>query len=255
MKSEILEKIGIKVKNEDNIIKFLPALSIVNNDSLDSKIKILKFHKIPISKLSQIKIFGLDSSELERRITVSKSNNFFAKIVLNPLLLLETSMFSLKKTKTYEPVKRIKVVPVKEKKSVEFIDYLTTSDEFDNLIEDSEIDLSLIDFQPEEKINNTSVILKHQINSYISEESYDRFEKLSSMVNKIIQTIDFNLGGIISNVDDNIMKLIVDGNYTDFEILYKALTYNCEINHLESAKLLDVIKIILSNQDVYERTV
>lgn len=246
MKSEVLEKLGIKVKNPDNVIKFLPILSIVDNSSLENKIKILKFHKIPIVKLSQIKIFALESSELERRITISKSNNFFTEVILNPLTLLDFKKYTLKKVKS-APIKKTIDVPVVKEPSVEFIDTLDLDSEFDSLLDDCIADLNrdeveyLGDF-----LGNTKVIFTNPINSLVSEEEYERYETLSSLVNNVLQAVDFNLVSRIGSIDDNIMKLILDGHYSNFDILFKSLSYNSDLSRLEQVKLTEVIKIFLT---------
>ena len=94
---KIVNELGISIKDLDNVTKFMPILVIINDDNLSNKIKIFKFHKIPFTRLSQIKVLSLSSSELERRITISKSNNFFVNVMNNPLVLLESSRYSFKK--------------------------------------------------------------------------------------------------------------------------------------------------------------
>lgn len=109
MWKEVVNKLGINVKNNDDIIKFLPVITLINNNDFDHKVKILQFHKIPIRRLAQIKILTLAKEELERRITISKSNKFFVDVINEPLTLLDINRFSLKK---YKPiVKKVIAMP------------------------------------------------------------------------------------------------------------------------------------------------
>lgn len=263
MKSEVLEKIGIKVKNPDNVIKFLPILSIIDNESLENKIKILKFHKIPISKLSQLKILALESSELERRITVSKSNNFFTEVILNPLILMNVKKFKLnkikeKKIEVYKPVEnKIKMIPIKieepvvfeEKINVDKIITNTIEDEFDKLLSECTVEQEEVEFLEHAEESNEVISNNFFTGCALSEEDYDRYEKLSNLVNNILQTIDFNLVSRIMMVDENLTSLILENKYSDYEILLGVLSYNSDLTSEEGLKLRQVISMIINNNE------
>lgn len=222
MKSEVLERIGIKVKNADNLIKFIPILIIIDNDSLEDKLKILKFHKIPIIKFIQIKVLALDSRELERRITISKSNNFFTEVMLEPLTLLDLNRFSLKKQKTVSFNTKVIPVPFREDKKIEFIELANDEDEFDKILNDTIVNFSPKIKEPESMINTSNIEI-NQIDKMVSEQNYERYERLNGHLLNILKNIEVISSNKLIDLDDYLMTLVVDFNYTDEEILRKVV--------------------------------
>lgn len=248
MNNEILKTLGIKVKNTDNITKFLPVLSIINNLSLDAKIKILKFHKIPISKLSQLKILALESSELERRITISKSNNFFPEIILEPLKLLDITRYSLKKTKKIT-VNKVIDIPVKKEDKTEFIEFLGEEEFTDLIISEEKVEQNLeeeVEFLDFLEPSRKPEVFEND-DLFMTEEHFEKYEKLSLLITDILEFLDFDLTNRMSYVDENLIKYVVAG-CNDFEILYKALSFCANLNSDEDYKLVDAIRKMVTMQ-------
>lgn len=258
MWNEILKKIGVNIKNEDNIVKFTPVLSIINDSNLDNKIKILKFHKIPILKLSQLKVFAHNSEELERRITISKSNNFFVDVMNDPLLLLDSSKYCFQKKiieavspgyKTINP----NMTPAKLKAADEVIEE-KKSDEFslfDQLAgEISEHNpIEFLGEIQEKVVVSAKEILNKPLTNLLDDVKFVKFEELTGKVNNILQTLDFDLISKNPFIDDNIMKLLVSSDLSDRQVLSESFSFNTNLNEEEKFKLDSVIDLFINENN------
>lgn len=285
---EVVNKLGISVKNignADNVIKFVPSICLVNDTDLEIKIKILQFHKIPLTKLSHIKILGLSKDELQRRITVSKSNNFFIKVINNPLILLDYDKYTLKK-RNIQIERKAKIVPlfVEKPKQTAVIKpenikpaEIKSVSEFPKEIAVEPVRLvqnkieedifSIIEQSLEEKPNGEIVtqvveekvydnrcsssvekILRSNTNRLLNDNSFMKFEELSKIVNCILQTLDYNLLSKNGNIDDNIKNLLLANADNDVEILLTALSFDANLTNLEYAKLKSVVHLILAEE-------
>lgn len=269
MRSEILENLGINVKNKENIIKFLPVMCIIDDSSLNNKIKILKFHKIPLTSLSQLKVLGLSSSELERRITVSKSNDFFVEVINNPLTLLKSDKFMFRNKKPEEFLEPFLVeefvqLPkevVEQKTSQEEIVPVIEEDKVMNLEEKTSDLLSLIDSADEvkeEEVKKIFIVPKskevEESLPSLNEYEYFKYERLATLATRVSQCINIDLVSRGIDIDLRLMKLIKVSDFTDEEILYKAFSTSTVFTKEETYSLLKAInECLFENISTLER--
>ncbi|MFI3260588.1 MAG: hypothetical protein R3Y13_02625 [bacterium] len=267
MYNEIVEKLNIKVKGNDHFIKFLPVLIIINDSEIDNKIKILQFHKIPIRKLSQVKVLALTKEELERRITISKSNGFFIDIMKNPLSLLDVNRFSLVK-KQLDTKKVISMPKVIDEEVKEVPNVISPANQS---ILDSSKKESIYEMIAEPKAEEVVISKKNKvidsktvikcsidvenilikpITSLLTEESFIRYETLSVVANDVLNLIDLDLTSRNVDMENNIMKLVVNNNYNDNEILLNAFSFRADLTEHEYEKLKNIImSLLLEKQD------
>lgn len=179
--------------------KYDEILKLVLNSELSNKFDILNFHKIKISNPQQWKIYTLTLSQLQRGITIAKSNGFLHEIQKDPLKLIKLLQ-----------------------QNVKVGDGKTSNSNPDN-------------------------ILSRSTTRLMNESEFLNYQKLSIRAKGVAQKMNIDVISRDIDIDNNICKLILAGNFTDKEILYHAFSYNVDLNEEEKVQLLKIINIVLSS--------
>lgn len=152
------------------IPKFIPLFDLVNDNDLKFKLQILSFNNIQIERPSQWKVFALPLKELQRRITIVKSNGTIGNIIYNPLLLLDSSLYYVRQRNIILSEELEKIFSGETKSSLTEKNF----NNYSNLLKMQKAVLEKLDYD----ILASGLDVDSRISWLVSIESYSNYEIL-----------------------------------------------------------------------------